>query len=205
MNIALNYFPRTRPPYSITPSSDLFSDLKIAPEQWHQTVTAIKSRSENIVPSIDSHLFIPSSKVYALSDTIPFHVNLTGSLRSLREFLPQPGKDSFPIHVHILRQTCVEVNGEKAWRNSIIGDGTVRGIPPPFSNITSASRDGSLDWEGEIQISKSVHIGGFNAGNLAIKDFIVLTVKPTAPKSFLQFQQISVNIRLVTESADVDA
>ncbi|THV02995.1 hypothetical protein K435DRAFT_716152 [Dendrothele bispora CBS 962.96] len=204
MAVSLDYLPRTRPPYSISPSSNWFSDLKIAPEQWHQTVAVIKSRSEDIVPSIDCNLFIPSSKVYSLSDSVPFHVNLTGPLRSLREFLPQPGKDSFPIHVHLLRQICVEVNGAKAWRNSIIGDGAVRGIPPPFSNITSESRDGSLDWEGEIKISKNVHICGFNAGDLAVKDFIVLSVSPTVPKSFIQFQQISVNIRLATESAGAD-
>ncbi|KAF5333013.1 hypothetical protein D9758_015189 [Tetrapyrgos nigripes] len=204
MSVPLDYFPRTRPPYSIS-NSDLFSDLKIAPEQWHQTVSVIKSRSRDDVPPIDCHLFIPSSKVYALSDTIPFHVNLTGALRSLREFLPSSSssKDSSPVTVTLLRQTSVEINGERGWKNSTIGKGTVRGIPPPFSHLTCASREGSLDWEGEIQVSKSVLVGGFNAGSLCIKDFIVLSVKPSSSRSYLQSLELAVNVRLVTESAGI--
>lgn len=127
-------------------------------------------------------LFVPSIKIYGLSDTIPFHVQLAAPLSSLREFLPpidktESTKSKRPpeptIRVYLLRQVSVVVRGGRAYRNTIIGEGKLRPLPP---NLTTSppisdtdSREENLDWEGEVRCEELVAFGGFNAGNVVVK------------------------------------
>jgi len=186
----------------------MLSTIKPFPEEWRQLVATMQTRSKSGVDPIECHLFIPSVQVYGVSDTIPFHVQLTGPLSSLLAFLPSysdaisSSVNKPIIRVFLLRQILVEVRGEKGWRNCELGDGKLRALPPVAAGLTKAGDDQSLDWEGELRCKEDITVGGFNiGGKLMVKDFIVLATKPPRPETspLLEFQYAH-PIRLVTDS-----
>ncbi|KAJ4501294.1 hypothetical protein C8R41DRAFT_749020 [Lentinula lateritia] len=214
LTIPLNYHPRTRAPSFPNPNPDLFSDVKISPDEWHQTMSVIKSRKPAVTPPVQCHLFIPSVRVFALSDVIHFHVQLTGPLSSLRQLVySKPSKRSTEkfapkIRVYLLRQITVDVCGQKGWKNLTLAEGTLRPRPPPIAASSSSpahSAEDSLDWEGEIQCDDNETRGcpGFITTDLTVKDFIVLSISPPdVTKSDLSSTQVPIPIKLVTESAE---
>lgn len=136
---------------------------------------------------------IPSIQTYAIADTIPFHVQLSSSLRSLRELLPpscdllkppQPDEvreqprygyhaGDFAVRVYIARQVVVEINGRRRLRTTELGTAKLRAVPPlamnkPMSN-TEADDDVYVDWEGEVRCWGEVSTGGFFSGPLIVK------------------------------------
>ncbi|THU83587.1 hypothetical protein K435DRAFT_689273 [Dendrothele bispora CBS 962.96] len=209
--IPINYSPRTRPPYSIRTSSDFLTDLKIAPEEWHQTVSTINSIREHEIPGVECHLFVPSLKIFSFLDRIPVHISLTGSLRSLQDFVISPSADSTqsqPIRLYILRQLLVQIHDHSKYiKNTIIGEGSVQEIPPHKDDMVQEgideSNEGVLNWKGELSICNHGVglVGGFDAGALAVRDFIVLQVRPLSPNSSLLLRETSVRIKLVTDVA----
>ncbi|KAJ8520674.1 hypothetical protein ONZ45_g2531 [Pleurotus djamor] len=258
--IRLKYYPRTRPHRPNLTDACLFSTIKAAPEEWHQASAEMQTRPTAKISPIDCHLMVPSAQIFGIQDTIPFHVQLSGPIASLRAFLPHLTADVFPlstidtastidphvappsptsalsptttavsssfslkskairfstaspplpkpiIRVFILRQISVEVRGQKAWRNCNIGEGTLTPLPPPAGSRECLVAEGeektamNLDWEGEVRVNKDVDIGGFNAGKLAVKDFLVLALTPPDPHTspLLEFQHAH-PIRLVTD------
>lgn len=63
----------------------------------------------------------------------------------------------------------------------------------------------SLDWDGTVRVSNPTEIqsGGFAAGNLVVKDFIVLELEPPDPsRNPLMALQHAHPIRLVTDSVE---
>jgi hypothetical protein len=84
--------------------------------------------------------------------------------------LSPPDKNKPFIRVFLLRQIIVSVYGQKAWRNCVIGEGTLRQLPPLPSNIFSEIKGcETLNWEGEVRCAESIRTGGFNVGILTIK------------------------------------
>lgn len=78
------------------------------------------------------------------------------------------------IRVYLLRQICVHVHGQKAWRNSVLGEGTIWPVESPtrareseFGGPTDG--DEAVDWEGEVRCNGDVRVGGFHAGTLIVK------------------------------------
>ena len=138
--------------------------------------------------------FVPSARIYGLSDTIPFHIQLNGPISSLRQFFPPDAlqritstdstlsifsesirsKDTIIPQIHASKepQPCVRVmltrqvlvvrNGDKVWRNSIIGEGTVYPLPPPLiRDACLGTREESLDWKGQIRCNEDAAVGTF--------------------------------------------
>ncbi|KAF5380718.1 hypothetical protein D9757_007056 [Collybiopsis confluens] len=209
ITIPLNYRPKFRGPHSsLSPHPDLFSDVKIAPEEWHQSMATVRSRKPALTPPVQCHLFIPSVRIFAFSDPIPFHVQITGQLSSLQQLVyGSKSKYAPKIRVYLLRQLTVDVCGQKGCKNVTLAEGTLSPRPPPIT-LPPAGREDSLDWEGVLRCdpydSSSYGISGFIAGDLTVKDFMVLSISPPNPlKSDLLPAQVSVTIKLVTESAEV--
>ncbi|KAI0084723.1 hypothetical protein BDY19DRAFT_517415 [Irpex rosettiformis] len=84
--------PRSRP-YLPIPNHLLpfFSTFKTAPEEWHQITFSVPCKDGTQKP-MDCHLFIPHAQIYALRDTIPYHLQLRASVDSLRLFSGEPMK-----------------------------------------------------------------------------------------------------------------
>ncbi|KAF8798483.1 hypothetical protein BYT27DRAFT_7122833 [Phlegmacium glaucopus] len=224
MIIPFKYVPRTRAPRPSVATSCLFSSIKTSPEEWYQAVTYLKMRPNVEITPIICHLFVPGGRIYALTDTMKFHVQLAGLTCSLYMLLSGAHMDldriasvdsdsptterNFQnekplVRVTLLRQVSVTVRREKAWSNSILGEGTIWPVPPDLSNCCATLgrySEGSIDWEGEVRCQSNVTVGGFNAANVQVKDFIVLEISPPTPKSPLLDLKLNVPIRLVTDS-----
>jgi len=214
LSVKISYYPRTRPARPILPSHLTFlSTVKTSPEEWYQVTSTMPARHGSGIKPIECNLYIPSAQIYAVSDVIPFHVQLCASVSSLRS-LHRPSepenssrKNSFRlqerpiVRVFLMRQVVATAYGHKARRNLVIGEGELRPLPPLEIDAPSV-KDGldSLDWEGEVRCDESVTVGAFNVGELSMKDFIVLAVYPPRSQSSpLIEMQHRHHIRLVTD------
>ena len=82
--------------------------------------------------------------------------------------LPPIDQDASFIRVFLMRRTVVTVRGQCAWRDSVIGEGTLRQLPPYPSQCKSQNIR-IIDWEGEVRCGADVKTGGFNAGHLLLQ------------------------------------
>jgi hypothetical protein len=81
-----------------------------------------------------------------------------------------PAKDKHFIRVFLLRQIIVSIFGQRAWRTCVIGEGSLRSLPPFPSDLDPQSEDRqTVDWDGEVRCDEGVQAGGFNVGNLTVK------------------------------------
>jgi len=140
-------------------------------------------------------LFIPSIQAFALTDTIPFHLQIGSSLQSLQELLPPTsallklpsGVDQAKagtqndrreeggqtIRLSITRQVVVEIGGQRRFRTFTVGVGSMWPVPPNSRDgewsAESKEEDVCLDWQGEVKAWPEVTTGGFSASNLLVK------------------------------------
>ncbi|RDB24842.1 hypothetical protein Hypma_007770 [Hypsizygus marmoreus] len=214
----LDYRPRARARHRLSSRDSVFAGVKTEPADWLQLISTMGVRSNSKVESIDCHFVLPSASTFALTDAVPFHIQLHGSLTSLRELLPpacpllvpQPlfgsrpigsSTRTLPIQVLITRQVVVEVNERRSLKNTILGVGRIWPLPPP---ITRPEDDPlaeiSVGWEGQVQCGSGAIAPGFSTGNLLVKDYIMLILTPPNSRtSPLRELQIVHPIRLVTD------
>ncbi|KAJ3509157.1 hypothetical protein NLJ89_g5366 [Agrocybe chaxingu] len=229
ISVPFTYVPRTRSHRPIVRSPCFFSSVKTSPEEWYQAVTSLRTRPNAKIDPITCHLFIPAGRIYGLRDKIPFHVQLSGIICTLKDVFAgcvsgldrvlsvdssnttasrrSPAANPL-IRVYLLRQVSVSMKGTSAWRNMILGEGTLAPIPPDLSSccsLTRQCREGHVDWEGEVSCRDDITVGSFSAANVHVKDFIALSLTPPDRRSSpLLDLQLTIPIRLVTDSwADI--
>lgn len=146
-----------------TSSSKHESATKVRHEAYRMPCESVPVIDDNRIkvpetdPILSQKLFIPSVQTYALTDTIPFHLQLSSSLQSLRELLPPssthlqvPGGSgdktkahgdprlgpihSYAIRMSIARQVVVEVHGLRRFRTFTVGVGKIWSVPPALHN-----------------------------------------------------------------------
>ncbi|KAJ7446201.1 hypothetical protein B0H11DRAFT_1746030 [Mycena galericulata] len=216
--IHVNFQPRTRPARPMLEDPSFFSTVKSAPSEWQQMVVMIPIRKQATIEPISCHFMIPSVQTFCLSEDIPFHIQLCGSLNSLREFYgsdpgellqaekrPRRRQSAAIIRVFLARQIYVEINGRQSWRNITVGEGNLRPIPPTASD-SMHSDEVSVDWEGEVRCKNDVTCASFNISHLVVKDFIIFAMTPANVRSspLLPIQHAH-PIRLVTDGwTDLD-
>ncbi|KAJ6611447.1 hypothetical protein B0H10DRAFT_368594 [Mycena sp. CBHHK59/15] len=224
--VVLDYNPRMSPPRGISLTQSFLAEVKAMPEEWHQFLFNMKTRSSSTLAPIQGQMFIPSVRVFGLSDTIPLHVQLSGPVSSLRELIPPPTQNHDAattvnyfnslhlkpaVRVYMNRMVSFEYRGKLVWRVSRIGEGRALPLPPvmdydcDFRDTNACGRCDShvedLDWRAEVKCNPDVTVGGFSVIGLVVKDFIVLELAPPNPiSSPLMTVQHAVPIRLVTES-----
>ncbi|KAI0077850.1 hypothetical protein K474DRAFT_1041851 [Panus rudis PR-1116 ss-1] len=200
------YYPRSRPAVPLPSPMILTRSFPgvLEVSEWICFDGVMPARSRN-VSDITAKLYIPSSRVYCISEPIPFHLSFTGSTQSLASFLPyapstspvSPGRKH--TRIQVLRQSTVDVRNETVmgtktdiWRVVSIGEGTFKHAVdgPTF-----------MSFVGEINIDPSVKVGGFKAGGFSIKDCLVLSMTPPDPTKtpFHELRSV-VPIRLTTDS-----
>ena len=131
-------------------------------------------------------------QTFALTDTIPFYLQLIAPPKSLQAFLcptilaPEKLKRSNSIateiippptvRVYLQRQVMMSVNGQMATRQFSIGEGHLRSLPPGASlpsRLRSQPLDEglstTLDYEGEVQANSDITIGYFGMSRLQIQ------------------------------------
>ncbi|KAJ7484774.1 hypothetical protein B0H11DRAFT_1161113 [Mycena galericulata] len=206
ITIPFNYCPRTRPARPIQPLvSDFLADVKFMPEEWRQTTATGHPHSKSALGAVDIHLFIPAAEVFAFGDTIPLHVQMVGSVPSLREFLPDPAAASPQptVNAMLVRRLFLVVNDLPEPCRLTLGTTTLSSIPPGASAAAEPrpASTASLDWAGELRCKPGVDVGTFNAGIVKAQDFVVVDIIPPM-KSKAQFPRLrhSHPIRIVTDS-----
>jgi hypothetical protein len=130
-------------------------------------------------------LFVPAGRVYGLTDTINFHIQISGLSCSLYKLFSETyldatsensafkkkSKNQKPfIHVNLLRQVSVML----ASSDSVLGEGTIWPIPPDLSSCgdtcgSSQCPEGNIDWDGEVRCRSDVTVGGFSVANVQVK------------------------------------
>ncbi|KAJ7647170.1 hypothetical protein FB45DRAFT_190986 [Roridomyces roridus] len=146
---------------------------------------------------------IPSVQTFCVAHAIPFHIQLCGSVPSLREFYGQEGPRKRQgavaiIRVFLVRQIYVEITGRETWRSITVGEGHVNPLPPVGLDEPSQG-DVAVDWEGTVRCENDITSGTFSIGHLTVKDFIMLAVTPASSSHLLPVQH-GQPIRLVTDS-----
>lgn len=177
--------------------------------------TINKKPGSNLQP-VECHLLIPSIQVYCMTDTIPFHAQLSGPIESLRDLIGSgaPGSTGSPkpvVRVALVRQVGVKIGETQGCKNMILDEAVLDSLPPPI--YPSPDAFPVMDWRGSLR-SKNVTVGSFSTHSLAIKvsmthsdpmtlttfqDLIVLSMTPCSPEhsSFVRTQHLH-PIRLVT-------
>jgi len=200
------YHPRTRPaaplPPPLIPSRRGF----IEAPNWscHKSEIRARANGQNII----TKLHVPTSRIFCISQPIPFHVTFESSSQSLVAFLPYCPtvgyiKAKQATRVQLMRQSTVDVrntivSGAKTdiWRVDCIGEGTFRhaGDGPTWTAFT-----------GEITISDSVKVSGFKASGLSVKDCILFSMTPPDPRRspFNELRQV-LPVRLTTDAWAAD-
>ncbi|KAJ7657021.1 hypothetical protein B0H17DRAFT_1098046 [Mycena rosella] len=217
IRVPVEYHPQTSPPRGISPTPTYFlSAVKVMPEEWHQSSFAMNTHCSSNLAPIQCQAFIPSVKIFGLSDTIPLHLQMSGPLSSLRTFIlpSSPSPDDIddgkgPVRVYLTRMVSFEYRGKATWRVMRLGEGRFRPLPP-MVNFDCDCRPvcvpddacvQSLDWDGEVKCDPGVAVGGFKSAGLTVKDFITLELIPPKPVSSpLLTMQHAIPIRLVTDT-----
>lgn len=147
-----------------------------------------------------SQLYIPKVQTFAITDTVPFFLQLRAPSASLRAFVSQISTNQSQqiapnlashlklkptVRVFLYRQVRAEIEGQRAWRTIILGEGKLAPLAPTAQFIEScASLDDieSLDWEGEVKCEEEVSVGGFSLEKLVVK------VRPLCLKRILSLK-----------------
>ncbi|KAF8823180.1 hypothetical protein HHX47_DHR10000253 [Lentinula edodes] len=206
------YRPRKRPPQP-TVASEFFSSIKVSPEEWFQTTSVLQARPRTKLEPINVSIFLPAVRSFGLRDTIPYHIQLSGPISSLKKFYscvqyePEPpsprSQSTLTMSVSLCRQVRVEVKGQAVWKSSIIGSGTLTALPPSVEldpRLSHSAHEMALDWEGEIRCRDDIRVGHFDAGKIAMSDFLVFSVVPKPTMGAFNSLRMIVPILLVTDT-----
>ncbi|KAF8189530.1 hypothetical protein K438DRAFT_1722177 [Mycena galopus ATCC 62051] len=207
MIIPFNYCPRTCATRPLPPpGSNFLADIKVMPEEWHQLTLTVSPRPKVKLPPVDLHLFTPALDVFALGEPIAVHVQLTGPVSALREFLPDPSvTGSRPrscVEVTLVRQMRLHIHGSVEPTRATTGRAVLLPLPPSaFDSGSDDGRSTSLDWAGELRVDpEAAAVASFDAAVLQVQDFIVIDVfESGGGKSQYAHTRHSRPIRLVTD------
>ena len=104
------------------------------------------------------------------------------------------------VSVSFMRQIEAVVGSHHAFRSFVIGEGTLRSVPPDVASSTTLvpPADGyqTLNWEGEIKCQKNVTDVGFSVGKLMIKASLYNLATPPSVRATLSLP-LAYSIRLV--------
>ncbi|KAJ4490898.1 hypothetical protein J3R30DRAFT_152352 [Lentinula aciculospora] len=201
------YSPRSCPLRPVIARS-LLSTIKTCPEEWCQFSYELipKSNKYNLEP-LTCQFFIPSVGVFCIRESIPFHVQLlasnSGAFAKLQSASRMDNSEPF-FQVHFLRQVEINNKEKKSAVHFPLREATMSPVPPvevTISESSAQSRQGQkLDWEGEIPYGGETTLASsFNAGILAVTDFIVLELS-TPHKNFFQPFTHRHPVRLVSDA-----
>jgi hypothetical protein len=163
---------RTRPaaplpaPLSCSSATHGFRD----DPRWTTTEAKITSRID-VAQDIAVKLHLPRSKIFSITEPIPFHADFVGSAISLATFMsfgPMPAGFGSPMTtIRVIRRSNCDIRNQEIdgtrtdmWRTEVIGSGAFE-----------RAGDGS-DWmslNGRLNVSDRITVGGFRAGGLFVK------------------------------------
>ena len=103
------------------------------------------------------------------------HLSISGSpddLKALRAAHTVRDPGDLLVRVYLLRQVTATINGMKAWRNKVIGEGTIWHVGEPQSLDKHSEHHAALDWAGELRVEQTVSVPSFAVEDLSVKDCV---------------------------------
>ncbi|KAJ3934175.1 MAG: hypothetical protein NXY57DRAFT_995428 [Lentinula lateritia] len=204
----LEYSPRSRPPRPVIALS-LLTTIKECPEEWRQFSYQIVPKSGKYhLESLTCQFFLPSVGIFGIRDAIPFHVQIVGSNNGSLAKLQSVLRTDKPLfRVHFLRQVAINKNGNKSAVHFPLGEAKLSPMPPvegalslPSQGNQQGQKQENMNWEGKIRCELEEKLApSFNAGIVAITDFIVLELSKLYVGLFKPFNQ-GHPVRLVSDS-----
>jgi len=201
------YYPRTRPPAPLPrPLNGITSQNFDVSQDW-ETFQAVSVTKKKRLQDVTVKLHIPKSRIFCLTEKIPFSLSIESTAVSLAAFLPfgpsiGSAHSNVAMTIEVLRQSTIDIRNELVtdakqdmWRVDRIGQGT-------FNHITSATEKSAFS--GEISFD-NVQVGGFRTAGLSVKDCIILFMNPPDPGKcpFRDFRLV-IPIRLATDPWTAD-
>ncbi|KAJ7260143.1 hypothetical protein C8J57DRAFT_1134795 [Mycena rebaudengoi] len=204
MCVPFQYTVRARPWSVQPPMGDFFTEVKTMPAEWRQVVTEVLPRqlAHSAAQPIYIHLFLAAGS-FGLQDAIPFHIQVTGPAASLNEFLPETKCALRNIQVTLVRQVALDLYGQKSRGTVVLGQTRLYCRPPGHgaSCAHAADSEASLDFGGEVRCSANVAVGTFDAGVVAVQDFICIELRPfDSARSHFSSIRLTHRIKFVTDS-----
>ncbi|KAF7299706.1 hypothetical protein HMN09_00976200 [Mycena chlorophos] len=154
--VLLEYRPESAPPRGITPTppEDFLQAIKYMPEEWFQSSCTMRAKPKSDFSCIDCQVFMPAVRIFGFEDTIPVHVQLSGTLPTLRHLVnptdrlphsvssssssssisgrPTTPDEFCPVKIFLTRMVSAEHLGKLTMRVQRLGaNGRVRPLPPP--------------------------------------------------------------------------
>ncbi|VDB91837.1 unnamed protein product [Peniophora sp. CBMAI 1063] len=200
--IDINYVPRALPARTVMDAPFPFFDtIKSAAEEWFQMNATMASKAPSRLEAIHCTLFIPSIRAFTKETTIPFFLQLSGSIASMLA-LERHTNAPPRIFVAVKRQVVIDSGiSPRAVRTYTIGTGLLNSVPPGYVPVHQTPGESSMtdDYEGEIQFLSTLSTSSFDIAKLRVTDFVVLTIEPQGSAAFL-FERLtqSEGIRIVT-------
>ncbi|THU86551.1 hypothetical protein K435DRAFT_363384 [Dendrothele bispora CBS 962.96] len=223
LDVEIIYRPRSRPPRPIISDRSLFSTIKTCPEEWQQFTYVIFPKVDTNLDPLSCQLFLPSVGIYAIMDTIPFHIQVSGPRLTLSKLISNTSSaegsdnpssssppvssilETLPIRMTLLRQVILEIDGRKTARQFSLGESKLVAIPPPPPSPPRSGSRGpgyqeNLNWEGEVRCELEGGVcPSFNAGMVSVIDFVTLQIAKTNQSLYLPVRQ-GHPVRLVTDT-----
>ncbi|KAG6876636.1 hypothetical protein C0993_001634 [Termitomyces sp. T159_Od127] len=201
ISTTFNYYPRSRPATQLPPPPIASLHGFIDTPDWTYHQSEIRSKDKSF-ESIKTKVYLPTCRIFCISQPIPFHVIFESSPHSLTSFLPLGPtvgsiKRNQVTQMQLMRQSTVDVRnaviqGTKTdiWRIDCIGEGVFR---------HTANGSTWTAFSGEITINKTVHVMGFKVAGLSVKDCIVFSMSPPDQRSlFAELRQL-IPVKLTTD------
>jgi len=196
------YYPRTRPAVPIPASLRRSDGGFIEQPEWRVYRSVLKANPKANTQDITVKWYLPASRIFCVSQVIPFHITFESTAYSLAAFLPygpttgNSGKLR-ATRLQLMRQSTVDVRGTTIqgtktdiWRVDCIGDGEFR-----------HAGDGAtwMSFSGEIKI-EPVKVTGFKIAGLSVQDCLLLTVTPpdVTKAAFIGIREM-IPVRLTTD------
>ncbi|EIN12567.1 hypothetical protein PUNSTDRAFT_141238 [Punctularia strigosozonata HHB-11173 SS5] len=204
----ITYYPRSRPAMPLPPPLHTYPDSHgfVDSPDWRPFSSVIKAKSAS-AQDIVASVYVPSSRIFCMTDPIPVYVTFSSSSYSLASFMsygPTPtllSATKQATSLRLVRQSTVDVRNELVlgtktdiWRTDVIGEGQLQ--------FNGDGRD-FIAYAGQIVVNEDVKVCGFKAGGLFVKDYIVLTMTPPDPKQCpFRDLRLVIPVRLTTDIWD---
>lgn len=171
------YKPRSRSRQPITCCAGSVELIKALPDEWYQTTTGIEVPSPKgsaTFQPVHANLLIPNPRVFAMGDSVPFHLQLAGRVDSLKALVTPDTHDaarpssrsstwikklqgdvSSSLRVFLLRQVRVEIGGTVRVQNIVVGEAELDAVPPDMTDSYRPpvdSREEYISWKGQLKL-----------------------------------------------------
>ncbi|TFK40766.1 hypothetical protein BDQ12DRAFT_679993 [Crucibulum laeve] len=202
------YRSRTRPARPVPPSLFPAEHGFHVTSEWrtYESVLTMKNGSGQ---DITTKLHIPASRIFCMSQPIPFHLTLMSSAMSLAAYLPfGPTANVMSsrkvTRIQLMRQSTIDLTQKLVpgsaradiWRVDSIGEGSFKhaGDGPTW-----------ISFSGEIAVNDNLNVPGFRAAGLTVRDCILFTMTPLEPQRcpFMDLRQV-IPVRLTTDPWTAD-